>query len=198
MISDEAEPSHDVDRHLRALETERGVYSDNCRALLERNRELVSVAIAALRLHEASSRRHVYLAIELLFANLFGTQDLAIYEADSRALHLVAALGAGARLGHLSLGAGGIGKVASARVPYLASASRHAFREELDGDIAAIVPLCVGSATVGVVVALRSFAPPRDPPDRDLLELIARQAALALWNQALDEPTSTRPTRRVT
>jgi hypothetical protein len=197
MLPDEAEPLNDVDPQLLALETERSVYLDRCRALFERNRELVNVAIGVLRLREASSRRHVHQAIETIFANLFGTGDLAIYEADSRALHLVAALGAGARLGHVALGTGIIGRAASARMPYLAS-SRKPRSAEVDLDITAIVPLCVGQATVGVVVALRSLGPAREPPDRDLLDLLARQSALALWSQVLDEPKSTRTTQRFT
>jgi hypothetical protein len=175
------------------LEAEHRACLARCRRASARERELVDVAVAALRLRDVATPRDVLLAIESLFANLFATEDLVIYEVGVDMLRPLSALGAGAALGTATRGHGPVGRAVSDRAPVIARDRPLALSDEGPRAVAC-VPLVVGACVVAVVVAL-SFAERIGPaPDVELVELAARHAALAFWNASIDGAASSERT----
>ncbi len=180
-----------TEARLALLEAEYRACLARCRRAAARERQLVDVALAALRLREVETPRDVLLAIESLFANLFATEDLVVYDVGVDTLRPLTALGAGAALGVVARAHGPIGRAASDRVPLVAR-ERPFSLSEIGSDPRAVacVPLVVGACVVAVVVAL-TFAERVGPaPDDALVEIAARHAAFALWSASIDGAAS--------
>jgi hypothetical protein len=192
-----------LETRLDALVAENRSCAQRYRACQQYNRELVAVAIASNKLHEARSRGEVLGSIETMFANLLGVTDLAVMEIEGSELRLLTALGAGARLGRIRLDGGPIAHAAATSRPYIADA-RRTMRPTvldvgfgLDMELAALLPLWVGGCVIAMVIAVRPCGGQREPPDAELVAQLSRQAALALWSAALEPPPSARTTRRM-
>jgi len=145
---------------------------------------LLKLYVAIHRLHEASEREQVLVAIQEIVINIIGSEELALFRVDreARRLMLVTALGVDAeRLCSLVPGQGPIGEVAVSGTLFVAPTPPRAGDRRPDA-VSACVPLRMGGQVHGVL-ALFGLLPQKrklDEVDIELLTLLGEHAAPAL------------------
>jgi nitrate/nitrite-specific signal transduction histidine kinase len=144
------------------------------------NSDLASLYVASYRLHTTLDRTDLVTAIFEILTNLVGCEEAAIFEMEEagEALSLVGWNGIDpARYRRVPLGSGAIGAAASRGETYLAS------QPEPEDGLTACVPLKLEDRVTGAIAIFRLL--PQKPGlqdlDRELFDLLAEQAATALY-----------------
>jgi len=168
-------------QRLEEIEQENQRLYDEFLSVAEESARIANLYVALQRLHGTRDHGEVLTAIEEIVINLLGSEELAIYELDRAGRELVAARAFGlpaARVAPVPLGAGDVGRIAAAGGLFVADGSKHAE----DPDLTACVPLRAGEELVGAIAVYRLLGqkPALGPADRELLDLLATHAALAL------------------
>ncbi len=158
-------------------------------ALEQQAAELGNLYVVMERLHGALEYGEVLAAVQDVVINVIGSEELAIFEPseDGRELFPVQSFGVEARqLGPLQVGVGPVGRAAADGKAWVIG----------DGppppefpDLTACVPLQAGGRVVGVLAIWRMLRhkPAFGAADRNVLELLARHAATALYLTSLRE-----------
>lgn len=150
---------------------------------------LLKLYVAIQRLHEASDREQVLLAIQDIVIHIIGSEELALFrlEPDARRLMLVTALGVDAdRLCSLALGQGPIGQTAVSGTLFLSPNPPRAGERRPEA-VSACVPLRMAGQVHGVL-ALFGLLPQKrklDEVDIELLTLLGVHAAPSLHRAEL-------------
>jgi len=134
--ADEARKRAD-ENHARYLEAAR------------RYAEMMSLHVAAHRLHESNGRSEVLAAIQEIVINLIGSEELAVFELKENELRLIDSFGI-EKAGWTSvpLGEGPLSDSIRAGHAYVAEGKS-------DDQLTACVPLMAGSKAVGLVAVFR-------------------------------------------
>jgi GAF domain-containing protein len=175
------EQNHELRGQLDELQSRHRELQAELVRLQRHSTTLANLYVASRQLAASADRREVLGAIQDVVCNLIGSEELGIYEldADSRTLKLVAAMGAEAvRSPTVALGDGEIGSAAESGATFLG-----------DGDepaLVACVPLKLDERVIGALAIFRLLPqkPELEAFDRELLELLATQAAAALHRSA--------------
>lgn len=175
--------------HLRSkiskLEQERDRVMGELRNLEEINLKLASLYAASYRLLESFDRSEVNTAIFEVIANLIGSEEVVVFTLDreSNRLDPTAFLGVDSEQWKpIPLGDGVIGRVASTGEIYMADPVQ-------PGEISACLPLHWEDKVLGAVVVL-SLLPQKqglDPFDREVFDLVAKNAGTAFHMAGLSE-----------
>jgi hypothetical protein len=176
--------STELEARLQRLEDENQTLRQSMALVEARVQQLTQLYVASHRLHEATARGDLLVAIEDIVTNLLGSEELAIHERveGSSQLRLVRASGVDpVRWANVKLGEGLIGASAASGTTWVTPGARTgacAGEEQLT----ACVPLRLFNQVIGTVSIFR-LLPQKGklaPGDHELLALLGAQAGLAL------------------
>jgi hypothetical protein len=164
-----------------SLEREHRRVCEDYAALEEQVAELGNRSIVMERVHGTLDHREVLEAIQDCVINVIGSEELAVFElsGDGRALEPVQTFGVdGRRLAPVAVGTGPIGRAAAGEGWVIGDGPAPLEYP----DLTACVPLEAGEQIVGALAIWRMLGhkPVFGPVDRGVLELLARQAGVAL------------------
>jgi hypothetical protein len=170
-----------------ALENAHARCEDHVRDLMERNTSLVQLTVASHLLAHAADREQVLDAIEEIVVNMIGSEEVAIFEADQpeRRMRIARVRGIDVRHPRFSLASAPVRQVLAGGNQVLPAGR----------ELTAVVPLRIATTVYGAVAVFRLLAqkPSLDPTDRELMELLSLQGAIALFSAT---HPSLRPTVR--
>ncbi len=158
-------------------------------ALAERNCDLVQLYVAGIRLHESLDRNEVLTAIQEIVINLIGSEQLAVFELarDGRRLLPIHCYGVpGPQPGEVQLGEGVIGRTAAEGRIFIGQPGGEPLGMP-PGRIAACAPFTLGDRVTGALALFSLLGHKRgfSELDREVLELVGRQGAVALYSTLL-------------
>lgn len=152
----------------------------------QQNSNLANLYVASYRLHGTLDRKEVIAAIQEIVANLIGSEEAALFELEpgTQALTLLASFGVDAdKWRSVPMGQGFIGRSARTGEVFVAGENGGAPPEGAEAGLTACVPLKIDGQVMGVV-ALFALLPQKsgiEELDRELFDLLASQAAFALY-----------------
>lgn len=167
-----------------------GHFIEEYQALRQQNMNLVNLYVSSFQLHGTLDRQEILATIVEIIVNLVGSEELAVFGLDkeSSSLCLVASMGIDeSRYQRIPLDSGLIARVAQTGELYVADQDAPGGE---DG-IMACVPLKVGGE-VKWVIGIFSLLPQKpgvETIDRELFELLATQAGMALYCTELHAAT---------
>lgn len=151
------------------------------------NSNLANLYVASYRLHCTLERSEVIGVIHEILANLIGCEEAVILEAGPDGSVLVPVSTQGVELPcPIPIGQGLIGRTAQAGEIYLAPTRDGAGGAAEDATLTACIPLKLGSKVVGALALFRLLPQKSgfEPIDRELFDLLATHAAVALYCSA--------------
>ena len=174
-----------LERRLQEAEVDTQRFSQDYLEVEQQNQNLANLYVASYRLHGTVDRGELMRAIQEIASNLVGSEEMAVFELseDARVLSLATSLGVdAARYRELPADRGLIGQALRSGDVYVADASS-ASRAEGEENLSACIPLVVGNRPLGVIAIFRllSHKPQIEDVDRELFELLAAQASVALY-----------------
>lgn len=176
-----------AEARLAAVEATHTRCGDQIRELSERNSNLVQLTVASQLLCAGSEREDVLNAIEEIIVNMIGSEEIAILEhlPNEGRVRLTRTRGIDGRSPQL----------ARALEPIREAISTGHVVLPAGREITAVIPLKMDSTLFGVVAVFRLLEqkPALDALDHELLELLGRQGAVAIFSTAF---RSTKPTVR--
>lgn len=165
-------------------------------AVESQNESLASLYVATYRLHGDLRRGAALSVIEEIVANLIGSEEVVIFEGspDDDVLTPTHVVGVDLeRLGKIEVGEGTIGRVYASGTPYLTDTSLGVNSVEgpahSESQLTACYPLTIGGEPFGAIAIFRLLEqkPSLEPLDLEILDLLATQAAPALYAATLHE-----------
>jgi len=180
-----------LEQQLTNSEGESLTFAERYVELEEQNTNLANLYAVSYRMHATLDREKVLRAIEEIIINLIGSEELAIFELneDGSALSLVASHGLEpGSFANVAVGSGLIGRVAASGEAYLAGHSDSTDQRPEEAPLTACVPLKIEGRVSGAIAVFRLLpqkAGSLNPFDYELLDLLATQAATALYFTAL-------------
>jgi len=195
--------TQDLEERLRAAQEEcralREQLADARRAIQEHSEQeaqlryqtddLANLYVASCRLHGNGSRQEVVDAIKEIVANLIGSEEILLFDVDwaNEELRLVDTNGIDPAPYHrMPLNAGLIGGAVRAATPLIIEKQSRGAGEE---QLTAVIPLQLASTITGALAIFRLL--PQKPAfldiDRNMFDLLASQAAMALHSAELHE-----------
>lgn len=171
-------------RRIAGVEEESRRVSDRYAEVERRNNDLASLYVASYQLHGSVDREEILAAIQEILINLIGTEDFAIFGigADGRLLRLASF---GEREDGVPSDHPQVHEVMASGAIEIDEASAAGDSERL----VAVIPLHLAERVTGVI-AVRSLLPQKAGTlgelDRELCELLSRQAASAIYCASLD------------
>jgi len=175
---------------LRVVEDENRRFSKEYVEVEQQNSNLANLYVASYRLHGTLDRGEVIQTIHEIVTNLVGSEEMGLFELDEAGggLTLVSSFGIDAnRFRRIALGAGVIGRVAVGGKTHVSQRDGLAGARPEEGELTACVPLKLGGKVTGVLAVFRLLPqkPGLEPLDNELFDLLADQAATALYSTAL-------------
>lgn len=185
---------------LKDIEAENQRFSDRYAEVEAQNNNLANLYVASYRLHGTLDRHEVLEAIKEIVINLIGSEELAIFEMSREGTVLELADSFGLETGtyqSIPVGTGIIGRVAAIGETYVAGQSDDAPRVSQEEHLTACIPLRVDDRVRGAVAVFR-LLPQKTSGlgalDHELFELLATQAATALYSTSLRAMVATQAT----
>ena len=160
---------------------------------------LASLYVASFQLHGSLDRDQVLTAIQEIVIGLIGCEEMAVFSLDREKaeLHRIAFFGLEPeRLPTVPLGTGLIGRVATTGERYVKNGDApHPAPAAGEADLTACIPLRVDGRVTGVLALFRllSHKPALEEADHELFELLATQAATALYAAELHSKSLEKP-----
>lgn len=173
---------------LTRYERDHRAISGRLNDLEQQKTEFANMFVTCYRLHATLKRGEILCAIQEIVANLVGSEELVIFEAESAggALRPVHAFGVEqSRWAQVTPGQGRIGAALSGGGVLLVKPGDPVYPGE--EKLTAVVPLSADGAVVGAIAifSLLQQKPGIESLDLDLLELLSVQAGIALFASRL-------------
>jgi GAF domain-containing protein len=154
------------------------------------NSNLANLYVASYQFAGTLDRERVLQVIQEILANLVGTEETAVFELDEKggALRLLSSNGIDPEpFRRLVRGEGAIGTVADTGEAWIAGDAAPA--EGTEAHLTACVPLKLEERVTGVIAIFRLLPQKSglEPVDRELFDLLATHAAMALYCTGLHE-----------
>jgi len=177
---------------LRDVESENRRYTDQYVTIAQQNANLANLYVASYMLHASLDRQEILAAIEQIIVNLVGSEELGIYEVmfEEQGLRLIASMGIDeARYGALPLDRGVIARTLHSGAVWLSTDESESPIESYESTLTACIPLAVDGEAVGAIAIFRLLQqkPSLGDSDRELFDLLATHAAMALHCSAMTE-----------
>jgi K+-sensing histidine kinase KdpD len=187
---------------IEGIKAETKAYSSRYAEVEQQNSNLANLYVASYRLHGTLDREQVIAAIQEIIANLVGSEEAALFEIDhdTQALELVASFGVN-RDECPSIPLGGSGLIAvTARTGEIlvVDPAQVSGATGLESRLTACVPLKLDGKVTGVI-AIFGLLPQKggiEDLDRELFDLLATQAAFALYCTDLHAKVALEAARR--
>ncbi len=184
------------------IKAETKAYSSRYAEVEQQNSNLANLYVASYRLHGTLDREEVIAAIQEIIANLVGSEEAALFEinSDTQALDLLASFGVN-RDECPSIPLGGSGLVSlTARTGEIlvVDPAQLSGATGLQSRLTACVPLKLDGKVTGVI-AIFGLLPQKggiEDLDRELFDLLATQAAFALYCTDLHAKVALEAARR--
>jgi hypothetical protein len=180
----------DLESRLKLVEDENQRFSQEYLAVEQQNSNLANLYVASYQLHGTLDRRVVLATIQEIVANLVGCEEMALFELDSMGstLSLIASFGiAPGPYQRVPVGQGLIGRaVRKGNVHVVERDGREGASSE-EPHLSACIPLKLDGRVTGALALFR-LLPHKggfQPLDNELFDLLATQAAVALYCTAL-------------
>jgi nitrate/nitrite-specific signal transduction histidine kinase len=172
------------------IELENRQFAEQYVQVEEQVTTLANLYVAASSLHATLSRAQVVQAILEIIANLVGSEEMALFEAepDGRRLSLVAVNGIEpSRFPTVPFGSGIIGRAALTGRPYVRTSGNAPDPAAGEDDLTACIPLKVEGRVTGAIAIFRLLPQKAglQPSDHELFDLLATHAATALYSARL-------------
>jgi len=172
---------------IEGIKAETQVHSSRYAEVEQQNSNLANLYVASYRLHGTLDRGEVIAAIQEIIANLVGSEEAALFEIDpdKKELELVASFGLDPeQCPSIPLGSSGlIGLTARTGEILVVDPSQASGATGLESRLTACVPLKLDDTVTGVI-AIFGLLPQKggiEDLDRELFDLLATQAAFALY-----------------
>jgi K+-sensing histidine kinase KdpD len=185
---------------LEGVRAETAGYSSRYAEIEHQNSNLANLYVASYRLHGTLDRQEVVAAIQEIIANLIGSEEAALFEVepDTQVLELVASFGVDAdKWRAVPMDQGLIGRAARTGEVFVAGEDEGT-PEGAESGLTACVPLKLDGRVMGLV-AIFGLLPQKvaiEDLDRELFDLLATQAAFALYCTALHAKVALEVARR--
>lgn len=179
-------------RQLQDIDAENRRFADEFFALEQQSNNLANLYVAAYRLHETLERATVIRVLQEILANLVGSEEMALFETtpDGRSLSLTAWSSIEPeRFQTIPVGVGVIGRAVATGETYMAGSDANEDRTADEARLTACVPLRLGDKYAGAIAVfgLLPQKPSLEDLDREIFDLLASQAAMALYCTSLHE-----------
>ena len=193
-IRDEAErfsrEQADLQKRLAEIQSDSHRFAQQFLEVERQNTNLANLYVASYQFAGTLDREKVLLVIQEILSNLVGSEETAVFERDEAgaALHLVASNGIEPQpFVQVTLGQGVIGTVAASGETWIAGDGVPAQGPE--ALLTACVPLKLEDKVTGAIAIFRLLPQKRgiEPVDRELFDLLATHAAMALYCTALHQ-----------
>jgi len=177
----------ELHRRLQAVQADTQRFADTYGAIERQNTELANLYVASYRLHGTLDRTEVMLAIQEILANLVGCEEAAVFELDEAAgvLRLAGSFGMDASgLAEVPLGTGIIGGSVASGQQYITSQTEPAAAPGPgEATLTACIPITLEGRVTGAIALFRLLGHKGGlaEVDRELFELLANQAGMALY-----------------
>jgi hypothetical protein len=177
---------HDLESRLKLAEDENHRFSQEYLEVEQQNSNLANLYVASYQLHGTLDRRVVLATIQEIVANLVGSEEMALFELEPQGstLSLISSFGiAPGPYRQIPVGQGLIGRaVRQGTVHVVKRDGREGARPEED-HLSACFPLKLDGRITGALALFR-LLPHKEslqPLDNELFDLLATQAAVALF-----------------
>ena len=175
-----------LEQRLKDAEEESHRFSQDYLNVEQQNQNLANLYVASYRLNGTVDRDELMLALQEIVANLVGSEEMGVFEVseNGKTLSLAASLGLGAeRYRELPADRGLIGQALRSGQTYVGGLQPGDDRAEGEENLTACIPLIVEERPIGVIAIFRllSHKPQIEDIDRELFELLAAQASVALY-----------------
>jgi predicted O-linked N-acetylglucosamine transferase (SPINDLY family) len=175
-----------LEQQLQEAEEESHRFSQDYLHVEQQNQNLANLYVASYRLHGTVDRGELMLALQEIVANLVGSEEMGVFELSEtgRTLRLVGSLGLDReRYRELPADRGLIGQALRSGQTYVGGLEPAEGRSEGEEHLTACIPLFVEERPLGVIAIFRllSHKPEIEDIDRELFELLAAQASVALY-----------------
>jgi putative methionine-R-sulfoxide reductase with GAF domain len=186
---------------IEGIRHETEAYTSRYAAVEQQNSNLANLYVASYRLHGTLDRKEVVAAVQEIIANLVGSEEAALYELDSetQTLHVVESFGLDReQCPPVALGTGLIGLAARTGEILVVDPGQPSGATGVESRLTACVPLKLDDKVTGVI-AVFSLLPQKggiEDLDRELFDLLATQAAFALYCTALHAKVALEVARR--
>jgi hypothetical protein len=186
---------------IEGIKAETEGYSSRYAEVEQQNSNLANLYVASYRLHGTLDRAEVIAAIQEIIANLVGSEEAALFEIDpdKQALELVASFGVDRdQCPPLPVGSGLIGLTARTGEILVVDPSQVSGATGLESRLTACIPLKLDGTVTGVI-AIFGLLPQKggiEDLDRELFDLLATQAAFALYCTGLHAKVALEVARR--
>jgi hypothetical protein len=175
-----------LQKELASVAAENRRFSEQYVEVDRQNSNLANLYVAGYRLHGTLNRDEVLAVILEIIINMIGSEELGVFEVEpeGKGLTLLASFGIDEALYQsLSFDSGIIGEVASGGNPYFANKEeKRDFKFPGESDLTACIPLKVDGKVTGAIAVFRLLGHKSglEEIDRELFDLLATQAAMAL------------------
>ncbi|MBN2371481.1 MAG: GAF domain-containing protein [Vicinamibacteria bacterium] len=177
-------------RQLDTVDADNRCFTEQFVALEQQNNNLANLYVASYRLHETLDHDEVVQTLQEILANLVGTEEMALFEmsGDGGTLSLSASNGIQPEIYRtIPVGVGRIGRVAATGEAYTAGDGSQGESAPGEEHLTACIPLKLAGRVTGVLAVFRLLPQKSglEPLDRELFDLLASQAAMALYSTTL-------------
>jgi hypothetical protein len=175
-----------LEQRLKEAEEESHRFSQDYIHVEQQNQNLANLYVASYRLHGTVDRGELMVALQEIASNLVGSEEMGVFELseDGKTLSLAASLGLDPeRYRELPADRGLIGQALRSGQTYVRGLEPGEGRSEGEEDLTACIPLIVEERPLGVIAIFRllSHKLQIEDIDRELFELLAAQASVALY-----------------
>jgi hypothetical protein len=190
-LSNRAAQEERLKVRLANVEAESRRFSERFVQVEQENSNLANLYVASYRLHGTVERREVLEILQEIATYLIGSEEIAVFEVDGPdgQLALVASTGIDATpFRQVPAGYGIIGRAVSQGETWIAADDTTAERRPEEADISACIPLKLNGKVTGAMTLFRLLPQKTngiEAMDRELFELLATHAAVALYCSGL-------------
>jgi hypothetical protein len=186
---------------LESIRSESQTFSARYAQVELQNSNLANLYVAGYRLHGTLDRAEVIAAIQEIIANLVGSEEAGLFALDAatQTLRLEASFGLDPEAARgLTLDSGPIGRAARTGEIYVVEGGKPAEGGALLDRLTACIPLTLEGKVTGVIALFRLLPQKAalEDLDRELFELLATQAAAALYCTSLHAKHAAGPAAR--
>jgi hypothetical protein len=177
----------DLQQRLQAIQGESQRFAEQFVEVERQNSNLANLYVASYQLVGTLDRAQVLTVIQEILANLVGSEETAVFErAEDGNLVVISTNGVAPQdLAGVGTGAGVITRVAASGETWITGDGGEGSGPE--ATLTACVPLKLGDRVTGAIAIFRLLPQKNglEPVDRELFDLLATHAAMALYCTAL-------------
>ncbi len=179
-------PPNQFIRQLSDIEAENRRLSEQYVDIEQDNSNLANLYVTTARLQETLDRKQILSIVKEIIMNMVGTEEIGIFRMDAEKSVMTLESWVGIepdRFRTVPLGKGIIGHVGRTGRIYINEPIAARNPTEPESDLTACIPLVIEGKVLGAIAIFRLLPQKSqfEPFDRELFDLLAKQAAMALY-----------------